>query len=155
MSDRFNGLLKSPEAHGVAGLGRGNEFGRVWWLASSKELNMQLERPRSNSFQKSVMYGLADTVARKGPVRLQKLRRSVDARIRATGMYADDNMTELRTYLLNRHKHVDDRTKKLYAIIDEGTRLPQDGIDFDLPPEQHRQMTKSLLSSVRRLHINT
>ena len=33
--------------------------------------------------------------------------------------------------------------------------LPQDGIEFDLPPEQHRQMPKALLSSVRRLHINT
>ena len=110
-SDRFNGLLKNSEVYGVPGLGRGNEFGKVWWLASSKELKLQLQQPRYPSLQKSVMYGLADTIARKEPVRLHKLRRSVDARIRATGMYADENMTELRTYLLNRHKHVNARTK--------------------------------------------
>ena len=98
-SERFNGLLKNSEVYGIPGLSRSNQHSRIWWLASSKELKLQLQRPNS-SLQKSVMYGVADTIARKEPIRLHKLRTSVDARIRAVGMYADekhDRTTSLPT----------------------------------------------------------
>ena len=37
----------------------------------------------------------------------------------------------------------------------ESRRTFQNGIEFDIAPDHHNQVTKSLLSSVRRLHINT
>ena len=42
-----------------------------------------------------------------------------------------------------------------FAIMKEGKDIPEDGIEFDIPPEHHSRIAKSLLSSVRRLHINS
>ena len=44
--------------------------------------------------------------------------------------------------------------QNVYAIVDEGERVPACGIEFDLSSADHKNVTKSLLSSVRRLHIN-
>ena len=41
-----------------------------------------------------------------------------------------------------------------YVIVNEGTDIPPMGISFDMPREQLPNSTKTLLDSVRRLHIN-
>ena len=46
------------------------------------------------------------------------------------------------------------KDQNVYAIVEEGERIPALGIEFDLKPTDHKLVTKSLLSSVRRLHIN-
>ena len=65
-------------------------------------------------------------------------------------MFADENMTVLRADLTTSLV-----THDAYAVVNEGKSIPESGIEFDIPPEYHGQVTKSLLSSVRRLHINT
>ena len=44
--------------------------------------------------------------------------------------------------------------EEVYANVDEGQRIPALGIEFDLNSTDHKLVTKSLLSSVRRLHVN-
>ena len=44
--------------------------------------------------------------------------------------------------------------QNVFAIVDEGERIPACGIEFDLSPADKKNITRSLLSSVRRLHIN-
>ena len=46
------------------------------------------------------------------------------------------------------------RSSDVYAVVQEGCLVPQGGVEFDLPSENRRHITKSLLSSCRRLHIN-
>ena len=43
----------------------------------------------------------------------------------------------------------------VHTVIDEGEEVPVDGIDFDVPPDQVKKCTKTLLAAIRRLHINT
>ncbi len=38
-------------------------------------------------------------------------------------------------------------------IIDEGTSVPQDGVEFTIPDDVTGSLPKSLLVAVRRLHV--
>ena len=55
------------------------------------------------------------------------------------------------------HEHLCDTAldNETYVIVNEGVDVPPLGISFDLPRESLPQSTKTLLNSVRRLHINT
>ena len=52
------------------------------------------------------------------------------------------------------------KTSDVYKIINEKkqpgeSEIPDAGIEFDIPEQYEKNMTKSLLSSVRRLHLNS
>jgi len=123
----------------------------TWWLASSTDYELEGESSSDNErAAKTILDGFSRTLLDKEPSRLTCLVRCLDSRIRAAGLFANEHMTALRADLcvaLTAHD--------AYAIINEKCDIPDGGIEFDLPPEQHKQVTKSLLSSVRRLHINT
>ncbi len=95
------------------------------------------------------MIGFADTLQTKEPQRIQSLIRSIDTRLRGQGLMADDCMVQLAHHLGGKWR------EHVYAIIDEKTPIPEAGVEFDLPPELHGKIPKSLLSSVRRLHFNS
>ena len=46
------------------------------------------------------------------------------------------------------------KATEVHAVVNEGDSIPADGIEFDLPPELVPKATKSLLNSIRRLHVN-
>ena len=92
-----------------------------------------------------VMIGFGRTLHHKEPERIKGLVRAVDARIRGAGLCAD-------SYLVGMAKEMENYT---YAIVEEGGEIPEGGIEFDIPPEYHGKIPKSLLSSVRRLHFNS
>ena len=79
---------------------------------------------------KVILDGFCQTLQAKEPSRLICLVRSLDARIRAAGVFADEQMIALRS----------DLTKQLvthdaYAIVNESRDIPEAGIEFDKPPE--------------------
>ena len=49
----------------------------------------------------------------------------------------------------------DEDDNEVCVVVDESTALPSEGIEFDVPPQHIGSMTRSLLSCVRRLHINS
>ena len=103
-----------------------------------------------HSTAKGILKGFVYVSSQKEPSRLAYLARSLDSRVRAVGLFASQGIVELKNEL--------DKCKgknKVYAIVDEHQNIPGDGIEFDLKPEIHSKMTKSLLASIRRLHINT
>ena len=130
----------------------------TWWLTSSHHIAKSLDRDTnvyhtgrnriSPKIGREVMMGFGETLYRKEPERIKDLIRAVDGRIRAVGVYANTHMVNLSsTYKKLDHDN--------YAIIEEDGDIPEAGIEFDLPPELHKQMPKALLSSVRRLHYNS
>ena len=105
---------------------------------------------------------------RKDRERLRLLCSSLDGRIRSLGVRAPEPMIELWQWLRGQPRlweRTDSARPKTesacpgavveaYVFIDEGQPIPQDGIEFDVTPKHAGNMTKSLLQSVRRLHIN-
>ena len=87
------------------------------------------------------------------------MQHALDRRIRGEGMQATSDMVRLHEELLGMGFGAGSASNKshggTYAIVNEGDTIPQDGIEFNVPPEALPKMTKSLLNSIRRLHVNT
>ena len=129
-----------------------NRTKATWWLSSSPDVIRKLDVPpktKPTKLIKDVMIGFADTLYRKEPQRIQSLIRSIDTRLRGCGLMADDCMVQLAVHLGGNYR------EQVFAIMDEDTDIPEGGIEFDLPPELHKRIPKSLLQSVRRLHFNS
>ena len=43
----------------------------------------------------------------------------------------------------------------VFVIVNEGTSIPKDGIEFDIPREKLERVSVTLLDAVRRLHFNS
>ena len=78
---------------------------------------------------KAILKGLQKTLDRKDPQRLQALMRAVTARIRGAGVRAPVEQTTLL-----RSPKKGDKAREAYYIVNEGTEIPQDGIEFDVDP---------------------
>ena len=98
--------------------------------------------------------GLRNTLARKEPTRLEGLYRALDARVRGLGVRAPEAGVQLLEWLQNRASSAASAEAQAFVIVNEDTVIPKDGIDFDVPAEHVGKMTKSLLDSCRRLHVN-
>ena len=122
----------------------------TWWITSSQEFQLQHTAAcDEHAAAYEILQGFTRTLESKEPDRLACLVRSLDARIRAAGAFADESMVALRQDLGQ------SPAASAFAVVNEGKDIPEGGIEFDIPPEHHKNITKSLLSSVRRLHINT
>ncbi len=157
-------LLKQPTAKDMADnpffhVMNGTSWNRAkpaWWMSSSPHITKKLDstdtkvhKRQPTKEMQDVMIGFAETLHQKEPERIQSLIRSIDARLRGVGLYADECMVNLVDTLGTKYR------ESVYAVIDEKTPIPEAGIEFDLPPELHGKIPKSLLSSVRRLHFNS
>ena len=131
----------------------------AWWMTSAHEMAQQLEK--NNAIKnpvrmiKNVMVGFGGRLHHKEPERIKSLVRSLDMRIRGAGMYADTHMVNLAEALNRSLGVAPSIDQEAYAVIDEKTPVPEAGIEFDIPPEMHAKIPKSLLSSIRRLHFNS
>ena len=65
-------------------------------------------------------------------------------------MNATEQMVRMQSTL---HKMGYGVSNETFAIVNEGDKIPKDGIEFDVDPTLVPKMTKSLLNSVRRLHV--
>ena len=100
-------------------------------------------------------------LVRKDQDRFRLLCTSLDSRVRNLGVRAPEAMVEQLRWL-RVHPRFWERAEsarpcdasEVYVIVEEGQSIPQDGIEFDVQPKHVGNMTKSLLQSVRRLHIN-
>ena len=141
----------------VCGGSSWNTGKKVWWLTSAPAITSQLDKfndlkgRAKNPIRmiKNVMLGFGEALHQKEPERVKAFLRSCDARIRGAGIYAEQNIVNLVHLLNSRADH------DTYAIYDEKTDVPEGGIEFDLPPELYGEISKALLSSVRRLHFNS
>jgi hypothetical protein len=102
-SERVRKLLSSDEVHSWVGKTYGDGFLRTdrdvkatWWLVSSEqfinEANLSLN---DKGAAKVILDGFCHTLNVKEPSSLVCLAKSLDARIRAAGMFADENMSVL------------------------------------------------------------
>ena len=48
-----------------------------------------------------------------------------------------------------------DAVPSVYVIVNEGTPIPKDGIEFDIPRDKLERVTVTLLDAVRRLHCSS
>ncbi len=154
----LNDFLENPGIVSRAGRSSVSDYytGRhkvrsTWWMSSS-DLYLQDASTtcRSKGTAQAVLKGLRQSLRGKEPERLHSLARTLDARIRAAGVFADENMTALLYDL-----KCDSSPWVVHSVVREGKEIPEDGIEFDIPPDLHSKVTKSLLSSLRRLHFNT
>ena len=79
---------------------------------------------------------------------LQPLMRVVSARVRGTGVW-----TPSEQLVLLRSLRKGNKAREALIIVNEGTEIPQYGIEFDVEPTFPGQMTKSLPQAVRRMNI--
>ena len=118
----------------------------TWWLTSFRNIAKSLNRDHnvyhsgrnriSPKIGRDVMTSFGETLYRKEPERIKDLVRAVDSRIRVAGAFSSSHMVNLSsTYKKLDHDNC--------AIIEEGGDIPEVGIEFDLPPELHKQMLKS------------
>ena len=140
----------------MCGFGMTNSSGErirrpTWWLSSSIEMANKLEsrcgedhqghgKPRLNRLDEmpdkavdAILVGFTETMCRKDPRRMQQLRRAIDARIRGTGMFANEHMVHLANTV---DKHIRTRgvvcDHHVHTVVDEKTDIPVGGIEFDL-----------------------
>ena len=121
----------------------------TWWLTSAHKIAQGLDKDvckRPTKMIKNVMTNFGVHLTHQEPERIKSLLRAIDARIRGAGLAAETFMVDLSRDL---KEHVN------YRIIREKGDIPEAGIEFDVPPELHAKMPKSLLSAVRRLHFNS
>ena len=112
-----------------------------------------------------ILKGFRGTVLRKDFPRIVRLSKALDARIRGLGLQAPEEMVDLLQWCHSHTVHMSETSngasadssdsKQAYVIVNEGTEVPEEGIEFDVPTEHVGRMTKSLLQSIRRLHINS
>ena len=117
----------------------------------------------------AILTGFRDTIARKDPHRLQLLAKALGRRNRGMGLGAPDSMVALAQRIqdlvsVESSNHVDVSDEEAVSVngimnstfagVNEGTEIPDQGIKFDIPDELVPQMTKTLLDSCRRLHMN-
>ena len=117
-------------------------------IASSRDVRAAARMPREVA--KRIMLGFRCSLNRTDPGRLKELARSLDLRIRGAGQFADRSMVELAAYCANHCRDHEVHVAGKKVIIDENTEIPEAGIEFEVPAESQKLMTKSLLSAVRR-----
>ena len=80
-----------------------------------------------------IVESFTQTLKTSDPSRLVQLTRSLDGRLRGMGLFADEIMADLhqecRSFLISQER----TPKKVFAIVEEGHDIPQDGIEFDIP----------------------
>ena len=122
----------------------------------------------------AIMRGFRCTTLRKAPSRLQRLARAIDARVRGLLLSAPGELVEMLQWCeahrsfweraesarpkrngANKSTSTTKASQEIFVIVNEGAQIPEAGIEFDVPGEHVGRMTKSLLQSVRRLHINS
>jgi hypothetical protein len=99
----------------------------------------------------AVVRGFIEQLQEDDPARLQELQRTLHRKIVSEGLAAEKAMIMLHSRLAAR---TPSRGYKAYVILDEGTSVPNDGIEF-VPREQSANMPKALLAVVRRMYLNT
>ena len=141
-------LINNPEVFTsvgyMCGFGMTNSSGErirrpTWWLSSSIEMANKLEsrcgedhqghgKPRLNRLDEmpdkavdAILVGFTETMCRKDPRRMQQLRRAIDARIRGTGMFANEHMVHLANTV---DKHI--RTRGVVCCLLYTSPSPRD-----------------------------
>ena len=97
-----------------------------------------------------VTHGLRLALRDVEPERLEALQVALTHQIRRRRLQTPTPMLELREKLVRSPT----RDHGVNKVIDEGTSVPQDGIEFTIPDSFSGTVPKSLLGAVRRLHIN-
>ena len=141
-------LEELDEVHGTVG----GRPGKTWWLTTSPEIAFELGKRDSTCSASAILRGFRCLVLRKDRERLRLLRVSLDSRVRGMGVRAQEEMVELLRWLEMRpelrertvsvrprrgaeEQCVTAKAAEAYAIIEEGHTVPQDGIEFDVPPK--------------------
>jgi hypothetical protein len=81
--------------------------------------------------------------------RLFSLRKGLTNQVRKLRLRTPDAMAELREALPQ-----EPPDQCVNTVIDEGTSVPKDGIEFTVPDDYRAAVPRSLLAAIRRLHIN-
>ena len=120
----------------------------TWWLTSSEDLAESLDgNCKHNDTATAMLLGFGTLLSKKDPNRVAFLLRSLDVRIRGAGSFADEQMVALSDHL--------GKDLAVYGIFSEPGQIPEAGIEFEIPDDLKKSVTKPLLSSLRRLHINS
>ena len=137
-NERLHALLRQSNVSSHAGKSCLNAYWdrgscrAVWWISSSETIANKLNHSSRNpSTAYAILGGFTEHLKNKNPERLVCLLRSLDARIRGAGMFAEDVMLTLRDDILH--------DSRVYSIIDEHSEIPEDGIEFDLDPVKHKK----------------
>ena len=99
---------------------------------------------------KAVLNGYFEHLSRVDPERLYGLQSALRKQVRTLKLRLDLGKV---TMLKKLERWRERRTQVVNVVVDEGTVLPEDGIEFDVDPKL--KPPKPLLAAVRRLHINT